>query len=748
MPADTTRLVEEAFPFPAASVAAAREKTLRAGHPSTLHPWAGRRPLGLCRAILHAQFSPAPEHVADRILALKRTAALADCETGGDYGPVKAARKDFGGGRKPRVVDPFCGSGAIPMQARVLGLDAMAGDLNPLAALLAEAVAGIPARFDGGAGKHALLVALAAAKEAYAKELTEADWIEMTSERLRGRPDLAELAGCTFPVVARLWVRTVRSPSPAFADAHVPLLPSFVLSTAPGRETCVRPVVEGRNWRFEVRKERPGEDDDKGLRYAKRGLFRCLLSGQPIPKEHIRAEIASHRNGRRLLATVVQGFAGRIYLAPTPEDEERERLWEAIPVEPLLPVATDNPNLIGPEWGFTRWGQFFDHKPFGHIWNLATHIRVARAAALEKVPVIREHLGVSADDHRGYAEGGRGPEAIADAAALYCALAMSRTIDRATTLCTWDSSARSEGIHGTFQHHKTNMAWCYAEGLLGGEGTGSFRGSLDFVWKAVESIPVAEKGGTVEIRTGTPARQKLPKSGVVATDPPGLAEASHADTTDFHYPFLRAALRDLFPDLFRTMAAPKLDELSLHPDLHGGAVGARAFVLDGLEKEFRRLAGIQNPRYPATLLYTLTESDSKEVAETPADLVEWLGRLLSAGWDVRAAWPLRLDRATAQRASPSALLVVCRKAQPRKRTLPRNDLAEAVRGLASEAEDALSVCAPGSEVRPQDAALAAFGRALRALAGLTAVLRADGTAMSAAEAAADVWRTVVSTRRR
>ena len=741
-------LIETAFPFPAVNDAAAREKTLRAGHPSTLHPWAARRPLGLCRAILHAQLTPDTGEQG-RAEAVRRTAALARYEAEKDGELMAQARGDIRGkGKKaPRVIDPFCGSGGIPMQAAALGCDAFAGDINPLAALLTEAVAGIPARFrlerGTGAAKHGMLVAIKAATEAFAKDAPEADWIVLDDGRVHGRPDLAGMAGQTVHVVARLWVRTVRSPSPAFSDVHVPLLPSFVLSSSPGREVCVRPVVEGRRWRFEVRPERPADGDDRGLRYAKRGLFRCILSGLPISKEYVRGEIAAGRNGRRLVAVVVDGVNRRLYLSPTQEDENQERIWEDMQVDPMLPIASDNPSLIGPVWGFDRWGRIFDPKPFAHLRSLASHIRIPRKAVLDETHILREILRDAADDHRGYADGGRGPEALADAAALYCALALSRSADRATTLCAWDSSARSECIHGTFQHHKTNMAWCYAEGNPGGAGTGSFQAALQSLLTVVGGLGFADAPGraNVTIRLGTPGRQRLPRRGVVATDPPQLAETSHADTTDFHYPFLRSALRDIFPDFFRTMAAPKLDELALHPALHGGAAGARAFVLEGIGKEFRRLASIQDDNHPATFLYTITGADAGTGGDSlPPDLAAWLSRLLCSGWDVTAIWPLRPDRTARERPLPHSLVVVCRKAKPRTGTLSRAELGAAVRMLSLESRNLLPLCGDDAAKCQMDARFAAFGRAMRALAGVGRVLRPDDTEMPQEDILLEIWR--------
>ena len=178
-----TSLIEEAFPFVAASEAAAREKTLRAGHPSTLHPWFGRRPVGLCRAILHAQLvrDPGP---AGRKDALDPTAEVAEYGEGSNYETMDRARRARGGGRKPRFVDPYCGGGSIPLAARQIDLDVSAGDINPLAVLLTEAVAGIPTRFNfgGGAGKHALLYAFSKARDAYARELTDSTTIQMTPD--------------------------------------------------------------------------------------------------------------------------------------------------------------------------------------------------------------------------------------------------------------------------------------------------------------------------------------------------------------------------------------------------------------------------------------------------------------------------------------------------------------------------------------------------------------------------------------
>ena len=137
--------------------------------------------------------------------------------------------------------------------------------------------------------------------------------------------------GQKLTVIAWLWARTVKSPNPAFAHVDVPLASTFMLSTKPGKEAYVEPVIEGGGYRFTVKVGKPkdAEAAKNGTKLARGANFRCVMSGTPIAGDYIKAEGKAGRMGARLMAIVAEGERGRVYLPPTPEMESRRATGEA-----------------------------------------------------------------------------------------------------------------------------------------------------------------------------------------------------------------------------------------------------------------------------------------------------------------------------------------------------------------------------------------------------------------------------------
>lgn len=101
--------------------------------------------------------------------------------------------------------------------------------------------------------------------------------VEITTEMTKERPDLKPLVGQKLTVIAWLWARTVKSPNPAFAQVDVPLASTFMLSTKPGKEAYVEPVIENGGYRFTVKVGKPKdvEVSKNGTKLARGELPLC-----------------------------------------------------------------------------------------------------------------------------------------------------------------------------------------------------------------------------------------------------------------------------------------------------------------------------------------------------------------------------------------------------------------------------------------------------------------------------------------
>ena len=370
------KLIEVALPLEAINTASAREKSIRHGHPSTLHLWWARRPLAAARAVLFAQMvddpSARPElFPTDEAQSQERQRlfgiieALVKWENTTNETVLEAAREEirkswrrtcednsddpraaelFDPDKLPAFHDPFAGGGAIPLEAQRLGLEAHASDLNPVAVLINKAMIEIPPKFAGkppvnpearkGKGSTDAIwkgaAGLAEDVRYYGKWMRdEAEKrighlypkIEVTAEMAKERSDLKPYVGRKLTVIAWLWARTVKSPNPAFASVDVPLASTFVLSTKKGKEAYVEPVLEDGGYRFTVKAGTPPESAKNGTTAGKRSAFLCLMSSVPVTYDHIRTEGKASRMGARLMAIVAEGDRERVYLGPTPEHE-------------------------------------------------------------------------------------------------------------------------------------------------------------------------------------------------------------------------------------------------------------------------------------------------------------------------------------------------------------------------------------------------------------------------------------------
>ena len=130
------------------------------------------------------------------------------------------------------------------------------------------------------------------------------------------RPDLEAYEGEELAVIAWVWARTVKSPSPAFDHLDVPLVSNFVLSSKKGKEAYIQPVIEGDDYRFEVKTGSPPAAAKNGTRAGKGGNFACVMSGAPIPVKTIREQGQKGMIKQRLMAIVAQGKRRRVYLSP------------------------------------------------------------------------------------------------------------------------------------------------------------------------------------------------------------------------------------------------------------------------------------------------------------------------------------------------------------------------------------------------------------------------------------------------
>jgi putative DNA methylase len=773
------KLIEVALPLDAINKASAREKSIRHGHPSTLHLWWARRPLAAARAVIFAQMVDDPsshpdifrtekaqekerqrlfdiiedlvkwenttsEEVLERARAEIWQSWRAACA---DYADHPHAKELFDRHKLPAFHDPFAGGGALPLEAQRLGLESYASDLNPVAVLINKAMIEIPPKFackppvnpEAHAEKRLVGKTWRGAQGLAEDVRYYGQWmrdeakkrighlylkIEITAEMAKERPDLKPLVGEKLTVIAWLWARTVKSPNPAFATVDVPLASTFMLSTKAGKEAFVEPVIESGGYRFTVKVGKPkdAEAANSGSKLG-RANFRCVMSGAPISGDYIKAEGQARRMGARLMAIVGEGDRGRVYLPLTREMEgvarQAEPTWK-----PDVEISGSTQYLGVKPYGMHRFSELFTSRQLVALTTFSDLVQVAR----ERVKHDALYAGLP-DDDRSLDASGTGITAYADAIAAYLGIGVSRQANRTATLNFWDS--QGENVQQVFARQAMSMTWDFVEGNPFSESTGNFMGQLGYLINAILSLPNAGSGHAVQRDATT---QDISLSKVLSTDPPYFDNVPYADLSDFFYVWLRRALKPIFPDLFATVAVPKAEELVAFAYRHEDKAAAGAFFMAGMTQAMHRLAEQAHPAFPVTIYYAFRQSETESEGTASTGWETFLDAVIQAGFATSGTWPMRTEYTgnlkTKRNALASSIILVCR---PRATDAPNATRREFLTALKAELPVALAHLQRGN-IAPVDLAQAAIGPGMAVYTRYAKVLDAEGKPLSVREA--------------
>jgi putative DNA methylase len=790
------KLIEVALPLDAINKASAREKSIRHGHPSTLHLWWARRPLAAARAVIFAQMVDDPsahpdifptekaqEKERQRLFRIIEDLVLWEnttnetvlqqardeiwqswrytCAENADH---PRAKELFDRYKLPAFHDPFAGGGSIPLEAQRLGLESYASDLNPVAVLINKAMIEIPPKFAGrppvnpDARRDQQLFkaerngsrGLAEDVRYYGKWMRdEAEKrighfypkVEVTAEMASERPDLKPLVGQKLTVIAWLWARTVKSPNPAFAHVDVPLASTFMLGTKVGKEAYVEPVIAGGAYRFTVKVGKPKdvESAKNGTKLSRGANFKCLMSGTPISGEYVKTEGMGGRIGSCLMAIVAEGVRGRVYLPPNEAMAATAR--EPCPNwKPETPLPDDARNFWTLNYGFSHFHHLFTSRQLVALTTFSDLLGEVR----ERVRA--DYLDGTAGDSRpeddvSLRDGGVGAIAYAAAVAVYLSFALNRSADRGSSVCSWDSSPKMEALRNTFGRQAIPMVWDFAEGNPLSESSGNWMNNVEWGAKALMLMPAYYSGYATQ---SDAASQDTSTGKVLSTDPPYYDNISYADLSDFFYVWLRRSLRPTFPDLFATLSVPKTEELIASPYRHGNKQKAEAFFLDGMARAMQRLAEQVHPAFPVTIYYAFKQAESDgDDGTTNTGWDTFLAAVIRAGFAISGTWPMRTELSnrmigSGTNALASSIVLVCRPTSARSPTATRREF---VTALKDELPSALAHLQRGN-IAPVDLAQAAIGPGMAVYTRYSEVLDAQAKPLSVREALALINQTL------
>ncbi len=712
---DRPRLIEVAFPLRQASLDSVHEKNVRHGHISTLHVWPARRPLAACRAALIATLLPAPESEEERRALVEKIGGKvvrkADKDKvgfeteggvlhwGNENGPdmdwFRAEIRKAYGGRAPRVLDPFAGGGAIPLEAMRLGCEATAIDINPVAWFILKCTLEYPQKLAGQVrplpkfaleSREFMEAFLKGSGKASKKKLEKE--LDLVQQGLFPAPEVglswhlrawgwwvlqkarAELARFYpvvdgKPTVAYLWARTVACKN---CRAVMPLLKTRWLCKTKNKRVLLtmEPNADKTGVVFGVQADVPTpkgspaqrkEQDKKlGAGTMSRAGATCPCCGLPSMKmEDIREEGKARptRLGMMMTAVVLNGETGKEYRAPTEEErtrdsraaQELERAFAEIPFGPLNePLA--GKEALGfrvPLYGITKWQDMFTRCQLLSLGTFVKHTRQARQAM----------------EAEGY------PPGWAEAVGAYLGCGIDRLVDFCNVNTQWKIDVPT--INHALVRFAIQMTWDFAEGNPIGDMAGSYWLCLNRVAIGLGTVLNCHFGPEPAKAMSQSAVAKLPEADVVITDPPYYDAIPYSDLMDWFYVWLRRTVWGLAPDYALAMKealGPKwdshrkdgelIDDSSRH---QGDASRSKAEYEDGMARVFSRCAEALTLEGRLVVVFANKQPDAWETL---------VSSVIRAGFVVDGSWPIQTEQPSRTRGQASAALsssvwLVCKK---------------------------------------------------------------------------------------
>ena len=715
------KLIEVALPLEAINAASSREKSIRHGHPSTLHLWWSRKPTATARAVIFAslvddpsslpeQFPTEEEQNAERqrlFGILERLVKWENSNNGEVLDEAKAEIMKSTDGNPPALLDPFAGGGAIPLEAQRLGLEAHASDLNPVAVMINKAMIEIPPKFAGQlpvnpesrrqlGGEWKGVQGLAEDVRYYG------EWMKQEAWKKIGHlyPKVKDEQGQGHIVIAWIWARTVKCPNPA-CGCEMPLASSFELSKKKGKEAYVQPLFEGNNIGYKVVYGKNAPEPPKIARGAK---FKCISCNQIVPDEHIRTESQAGRMGYQLMAIVADGRGGRLFISPNEEHVRASTLGEPFN-PPTEELPYDPRNIWCVNYGLDTYDKLFTHRQLVALTTFTQLVDEARKQIISD----------------------GGSITYADAIGVYLGFLIDKLADRNSSICQWMNA--TSDIRPVFARQAIPMSWETAEANPFSNSVGCWANAIEWVDKCLRLLPANGVGIAVQSDSRTDNNFE---NVIVSTDPPYYDNISYADLSDFYYVWLRQSQKQKYPDIFRTVLVPKAGELVASPyRLEDGFNNAKEYFESGMLTAFQQIYKYSRVNYPVTVYYAFKQSENETEGVASTGWETMLTAIIKAGFSITGTWPVRTERggrpnSHETNALASSIVLVCRKRPVDAPVCTRRDF---INALKRELKPALAKL-QASNIAPVDLAQSAIGPGMGVYSRFSQVLEADGTPMS------------------
>jgi putative DNA methylase len=667
------RFIEESFPVKEVSIESAREKNIRHGHISTLHIWWARKPLASSRATNYAALIPAPNNTEEWNKQRNFIAEFSKWENSLNQNMIKKAREDIlkaNGGKPPKVLDPFAGGGAIPLEALRLGCEVYSNDYNPVAVLIQKCVLEYPQKYGKTVMRKKRKDNSFLEEEIEVNPLLEdvkkwGNWILKETKQEIGKFYPEDKDG--FTPVGYYWMNTIPCQNPS-CGIEIPLTPKWWLVEKSNKKVALYPYVDGKDLKFKIvgtgyENIPKNFNPDEGT--VSRAITICPVCGSSTEAKTTRTLFQQNKSGQRMIAVVLHkpGEIGKKYRLVSEKDilifgeaeaylsKKREDLMrvsgiDPIPDEPLarVPVSFGVINLW--IYGMNNWGDIFNSR---QKLSLITFTEKTRAAYKEMI-------------EQGYSED------YAKAILSYMGFALDRQVDYNSVLCVWATSG--EFIAHTFGRQALGMIWNYFELYPWSQATGDWNSAINWILKFLDNCSrTSRNSATITQNSANSMPYNDNYFDAVFTDPPYYDNVPYSYLSDFFYVWLKRTLGDIYPELFSTPLTPKKQEIVAYSNGPGGWGNGKDFFEKMLNQSFREIYRVLKPDGIAVIVYAHKSTEGWETL---------INSLLDSGLIMVGAWPVDTEKKGRMRANKSAALassiyIVARKMK-RKSTGFYNDV--------------------------------------------------------------------------
>jgi adenine-specific DNA methylase len=661
------RFIEESFPVKEVSIESAREKNIRHGHISTLHIWWARRPLASSRATNYTALIPAVSPDDKEELNKKKDFIIefSKWENSLNSDLIKQAREDIlkaNNGKPPKVLDPFGGGGAIPLEALRLGCETYSNDYNPVAVLIQKCTLEYPQKY----GKPFKIKNSPSAlfPEIIKKEALDFDskivpnrllydvekwsnWVLKETKKEINRFYPPESEG-SIPV-GYVWARTIPCQNPS-CGAEIPLMRQFWLANKKNKKVTLFTYIEGKRIYFKIigdgyEKVPLGFNPAQGT--VARAIVICPVCGNVIDAKTTRKLFQEGKAGQRMVAVVLHHpkKQGKTYRLVTEKDleifreaenyleEKRTKLMEEWGIDPVpdeeinyLKDKTDE--LYSTrclKYGIITWGDLFNSRQKLSLITFIERVRLAYKKMIEE----------------GY------NKEYAKAVESYLAFAIDRQADYNSTLSRWVSHGGFIG--NTFTRQALPMVWDYFELCPWSGATGDWNSAMNWILRVIEHFShTSQFPATISQFSAISIPYPDDYFDAVFTDPPYYDNINYAELSDFFYVWLKRTIGDLYPDLFATPLVPKSQEIVANPIRQGGQHKAKAFFESMLKKSFQEIYRVLKPNKIVTIVYAHKSTSGWETL---------INSLLDSGLVVTGAWPINTEMVSKLNAQGTASLM-------------------------------------------------------------------------------------------